>query len=137
MKKLLFTIIILSLLSCSKETTILSEYDINGVWTGNGDYSVFYSQEPLHMDIEFVFNNNEFIKFYHASDGAIETLTDGKLTRTENEIYIEIFKTSKDGTNRALLYTFTGSMLNESTIVGSLLLVWQDVGDNGDFILRK
>jgi len=137
MKKLLFTIIILSLFSCSKETIILSEYDINGVWTGSGDYSLSYLPEPVNMDIEFVFNNNEFIKFYHDVVGTIETLTDGKLIRTGNEIYIEIFKTSADGTNRSLLYTFTGSILNESTIVGSLVLVWRDMGDNGDFILRK
>ena len=135
--------------SCSKESTSPIEYDINGVWTGNGDFTVVYHTVvprfvPGEMDIEFIFSNGKFIKLSYnlllEGNYYEDTRNDGVLTRTGNEIYIEIFNTSKDGT-RAKRWTFTGTILNENTIVGSLTTVREDVedfiADNGDFILKK
>jgi hypothetical protein len=141
MKKLVVLFALFALFSCSEESIEPIEhlvYDINGVWKGNGDFVISQFPKPGEMDIEIIIISEILWQFSYnlLLDGVYfeEKYHDGTLSRTGNKIDIEIFKTSKDGTNRVLLLTFIGTITGD-TISGTLLFVRG--GDSGDFKLRK
>ena len=49
---------------CTPKTVEPNQYDINGTWTGSGDFTISYLPTPAQMDIELIFSNSKFIEFF-------------------------------------------------------------------------
>jgi hypothetical protein len=138
MKKLVILFALFALFSCSEESISPIDYDINGVWKGNGDFVMTNYPEPGKMNIEFTLTNGEFVQFSYTmtlqNTYFEDTYYYGDMTRRGDEIYIRIFNTNDDDKNKIILLTFFGKMSN-GIISGTLLFV--PGGDSGDFKLRK
>ncbi len=147
LKSLIFILIIIALsflaagCSSTNENIEPSQYDINGTWTGSGDFSISYLTAPAQMDLELIFNNDKFVELSYILDingsSSEELFDDGSVTTRDNEIFVDIYNTSRDGTNRVKVFTFNGTILNETTAIGSLLYVFRDSKDRGIFTLIK